>query len=368
MRLVLLEKDIYKLAGREFNIGSPKQLAQLLFEEMKLPITKRTKTGASTDHEVLEELAIKYELPAKIIEQRQLAKLKSTYLDALPEMVNPDTGNIHCSFNQVVAATGRLSSSDPNLQNIPIRTEEGSRIRKAFVPSKPGWKLVCADYSQIELRMLAHFSQDEALQSAFRDGRDIHATVAAEIFETPIEQVTSDQRRIAKTVNFGVIYGQSPIGLSNVLRISKAEAATFIDTYFDRYPGVENYLQGVLAECQETGYARTILGRRRRVEGITRITGRQRNLSERTAINTVIQGSAADLIKRAMLNVHARLKAENHPAKMLLQIHDELMFEAPEDAVESLIPIVRMEMSTALELDVPVVVDINSGDNWLEAK
>ena len=366
-RLERLEQEIYELAGREFNIGSPKQLAEILFTELNLPILKRTKTGPSTNSDVLEQLAIIHELPAKIIEQRQLAKLKGTYLDALPAMVNPQTGNIHCSFNQVVAATGRLSSSDPNLQNIPIRTEEGRLIRRAFVPSVPGWKLVCADYSQIELRMLAHFSQDQALQKAFRDGADIHRTVAAEIFGTPLDQVTRDERRVAKAVNFGVIYGQSPFGLSNVLRIPRGEAADFIEGYFDRYPGVEKYMESLLSECQKTGYARTILGRRRRVEGVTRTKGRQRNLPERTAINMAIQGSAADLIKRAMLGVSARLKAENHPARMLLQIHDELVFETPALAVDSLIPIAREEMSRALELDVPLVVDIKTGDNWLDA-
>ncbi len=368
LRLDELEQEIYKLAGREFNIGSPKQLAEILFTELNLPVVKRTKTGPSTNSDVLEQLAIVHELPAKIIEQRQLAKLKGTYLDALPAMVNPNTGNIHCSFNQVVAATGRLSSSDPNLQNIPIRTEEGRLIRRAFVPSVPGWKLVCADYSQIELRMLAHFSQDPALQKAFREGIDIHRAVAADVFGTPIEQVTSEQRRIAKAVNFGVIYGQTPFGLSSVLRIPRGEAADFIDGYFDRYPGVEKYLESLLVECQKTGYARTILGRRRRVEGVTRTKGRQRNLPERTAINTVIQGSAADLIKRAMLGISERLKAENHPARMLLQIHDELIFETPADTTRSLIPIAREEMSQALNLDVPLVVDIKTGDNWLDAE
>jgi DNA polymerase I len=229
-RLKQLETEIHELAGQEFNIGSPKQLAVILFEEMKLPVTKRTKTGPSTDVEVLEELAIAHELPAKIIEHRQIAKLKGTYLDALPELINPETGNIHCSFNQVVAATGRLSCSDPNLQNIPIRTEEGRQIRRAFVPCESGWKLVCADYSQIELRMLAHFSQDEALQKAFREGVDIHASVAAEIFETHLENVTSEQRRVAKAVNFGVIYGQSPFGLSNALRKDRSKKIT--DAFF----------------------------------------------------------------------------------------------------------------------------------------
>lgn len=367
-RLETLEKEIHEMAGRKFNIGSPKQLSEILFNELKLPVIKKTKTGASTDQEVLEELAVIHDLPAQIIEHRQLAKLKGTYLDALPLLINPETGNIHASFNQVVTATGRLSSSDPNLQNIPIRTEEGRKVRKAFTASKPDWKLLAADYSQIELRMLAHFSGDAALAAAFINGVDIHSAVAADIFSIDVDDVQSDQRRVAKGVNFGVIYGQSPFGLSNALRIPKDEAKDFIDRYFEKYAGVETWMEQVLTEVQNTGYAKTILGRRRRIEGIRRTTGRQRNLPERTAINTVVQGSAADLIKRAMIAIHNRLQTEQHPARMLLQIHDELVFETPTDEIESLSNLVREEMETAIALSVPLAVDIGHATTWLDCK
>ena len=366
-RLEGLMAEIHDLAGREFNIGSPKQLAEVLFEELKLRPVKRTKTGPSTDQDVLEILAGEHPLPAKIIEHRQLAKLKGTYLDALPQMINPETGKIHCSFNQVVAATGRLSSSDPNLQNIPIRTDEGRRVRKAFVPSEPGWKLLCADYSQVELRMLAHFSKDPALVAAFQQGQDIHTAVAAQVFGVDPRDVQPEMRRVAKAVNFGVIYGQSPFGLAAVLGIPQSEAAQFIDGYFATYGEVDRYFHELLAECKRTGYATTILGRRRRISGIISTTGHRRNAAERTAINTVIQGSAADLIKTAMIRIHSRLDDLGRPARMLLQIHDELVFEAPEAEARSLAQLVRTEMQNALELTVPVVVDLRLGDNWLEA-
>jgi DNA polymerase-1 len=367
-RLDELVVEIYGLAGREFNIGSPKQVAEVLFNELKLPVLKRTKTGPSTRQDVLEKLAPLHPLPAKMTEHRHLSKLKGTYLDALPELVNPDTGRIHASFNQVVAATGRLSASSPNLQNIPIRTEEGRRVRKAFTAGHKGWKLVCADYSQIELRMLAHFSHDEAMLYAFREGADIHTAVAAEIFNVGLDDIDSQQRRVAKAVNFGVIYGQSPYGLAETLGIGQADAAEFIDNYFLKYAGVERYLREVLRECAESGYARTILGRRRKISGVRPDAGMQRNLAERTAINTVVQGSAADLIKRAMINLHERLIREQHPANMLLQIHDELIFESPAADVPSLIEMVQTEMTTALELDVPLEIDVSVGDNWLEIK
>lgn len=367
-RLKKIVAEIYEIAGREFNIDSPLQLRKVLFEELKLPIKKKTKTGPSTDQDVLEELALLHPLPAKIIEQRQCSKLKGTYLDALPELIHPRTGRIHCSFNQVVAATGRLSSSDPNLQNIPIRTEEGRRIRKAFIPGEPGWKLVSADYSQIELRMLAHFSQDPVLLDAFARGVDIHTAVAADVYHVAREDVTSEMRRVAKAVNFGVIYGQSPFGLAAALGISTEDAAVFIDQYFARYSGVTQFLEQVLDDCLRSGYARTILGRRRRIEGIRAERNRARTLPERTAINSVIQGSAADLIKQAMIRIFERIRAEQQPGKMLLQIHDELVFESPSEQVESLVTLVRDEMTKALELSVPLAVDVTVGDNWLDGE
>ena len=359
-------REIYQMAGHEFNIDSPIQLRKVLFEEQMLPVRRRTQTGPSTDQEVLEELALIHPLPAKITEHRHLSKLKGTYLDALPNLVNPVTGRIHCSFNQVVAATGRLSSSDPNLQNIPIRTPEGRQIRKAFVPQDAGWKLISADYSQIELRVLAHFSGDAALKSAFAQGIDIHSAVAADVFGVPLAEVTSDQRRVAKAVNFGVIYGQSPFGLAAMLGIEKDVAAKFIEDYFIKYSGVNRFIEETLETVRTTGYAKTILGRRRAIEGIRPTRGPNLNMPERTAINTVIQGSAADLIKRAMIQVQARLRAEQPTARMLLQIHDELVFEAPEAIVTSVVEIVRHEMEHAMTLDVPLDVEVAVGDNWLD--
>lgn len=366
-RLEVLREEIHALAGREFNIDSPVQLREILFTELKLPVYKKTKTGASTDQEVLEQLAIIHPLPAKLIEHRQLTKLKGTYLDALPEMVNPATGRIHTSFSQVVAATGRLSSSDPNLQNIPIRTEEGKLIRQAFIPESGDWKLLCADYSQIELRMLAHFSHDAALMAAFEQGIDIHTAVAAQINQVDPRDVTSEMRRVAKAVNFGVIYGQSPYGLAAALQIPQEEAAAFITGYFSRYSGVSAFLEEILRNCARQGYVETIKGRRRAITGVRPgADGRhQLNLPERTAVNTVIQGSAADLIKLAMIRVDRRLKESDHPARMLLQIHDELVFETPRDRVADLIPLVREEMESALALDVPLKVDMAVGDDWL---
>jgi DNA polymerase I len=368
LRIEELINEIHELADEEFNVDSPKQLSAILFDKLGLPVLKKTKTGASTDQEVLEQLAVMHELPKKVIEHRHLVKLKGTYLDALPKLINPDTGRIHASFNQVVAATGRLSSSNPNLQNIPIRTPEGERIRRAFIPGEPGWKLVCADYSQIELRVLAHFSGDVAMQKAFADGIDIHRAVAAEVFGVAPEDVDSNQRRMAKGVNFGVIYGQSSFGLSAALGISREEATAFIDSYFERYSGVAAFMEATLDECKETGFAKTILGRRRAITGIRPKRKGQLNMPERTAVNTVIQGSAADLIKTAMINIHRTLKAENHPANMLLQIHDELVFETPGSEAESLKELVKTGMETAFTLDVPLTVDIAIGDNWLDAK
>jgi len=367
-----LERQIHEIAGREFNIASPKQLQQILFEEHKLPILKKTKQGGSTDAEVLEELAHLHPLPAKILEYRQYAKLKSTYVDALPLLVHPQTGRVHASFNQVVAATGRLSSSDPNLQNIPVRNESGREIRAAFLPGQPGWKLLAADYSQIELRVLAHFSQDPTLCESFARDEDIHARVASEVYNVALDQVTPEMRRGAKAVNFGVIYGQSPFGLAKQLRIEQSEAARFIDAYFARYRGVDEFLESILEECPRTGYVSTILGRRRAIRGIRHGVSRQRNLPERTAINTVIQGSAADLIKLAMINIHRRLREERSPARMLLQIHDELVFEVPADEVSRLAHLVTEEMSgvrpRGQALSVPLKVDVKTGDNWADCQ
>ncbi|MFO1006415.1 MAG: DNA polymerase I [Planctomycetaceae bacterium] len=367
-RLVGLTTECHELAGHEFNLNSPKQLATILFDELHLPVIKRTKTGPSTDEEVLEELSHKHPLPAKLMEHRMLAKLKGTYIDALPQMINRKTGNVHTSFSQVTAATGRLASTDPNLQNIPVRTEEGRLIRRAFEPSAPGWKLVCLDYSQIELRMLAHFCQDPVMLEAFRQGEDIHRRVASEVYGVPADQVTSDQRRVAKAVNFGVIYGQTSFGLANALGIERSVAETFITEYFQRYAEVEKFMHRTLEEVAHTGFAKTILGRRQAIDGIRPKRFRTLNMPERTAVNTVIQGSAADLVKQAMIHVDRAMRKAQRPARMLLQIHDELVFEAPEAEVASLVELAKREMENALPLNVPVVVDVKVGDNWLDAE
>jgi DNA polymerase-1 len=368
-RLEVIEQEIHALAGRAVNIASPKQLQELLFTELKLPVVKKTaKTGPSTDAEVLEELARVHPLPAKILEHRQYAKLKSTYVDALPRMVCPATGRVHASFHQVVTATGRLSSSDPNLQNIPIRTQEGREIRSAFLPGQDGWLLMAADYSQIELRVLAHFSADAQLCGAFARDEDIHARVAGQVNGVPLDQVTPEMRRAAKAVNFGVIYGQGAFGLARALGIDQEAATKFIDNYFEGYPGIEKFLTRVLAECRENGYARTILGRRRAISGVREGAGRQRNLAERTAVNTVIQGSAADLIKLAMVAIHRRLHKEHLPANMLLQIHDELVFEVRADHLATLADMVREEMEGVYPLSVPLKVDVKAGPDWAVAE
>jgi DNA polymerase-1 len=366
-----IESDIHRLAGREFNIASLKQLRQVLFDEMKLPVQGRTAlTGeASTDQETLERLAARgHELPQKIIEHRQVSKLKGTYVDALPEMVSPRTGRVHASFNQTVAATGRLSASDPNLQNIPARTDQGREIRRAFLPHE-GWQLVTADYSQIELRFLAHLSGDEALRKAFTDDRDIHTLVAADIFKVTETEVTSAQRRVAKTVNFGVIYGMSASGLAMRLSIPRDEAARFIDAYFARYPKVLDYQDRLLANCRKTGAVGTILGRKRMFnpDAIRPNTKyQQRNQAEREAINMEIQGSAADLMKRAMLAVHRKLRDGKLGARMLLSVHDELVFESPPVEVDAVRSLASAEMTGALNLDVPLKVDVGVGPNWLD--
>jgi DNA polymerase-1 len=366
-RVATIEREVHELAGRPFNLGSAAQLRQILFEELKLPVSQKTPGGEpSTAQEVLEELAAIHPLPRLLIQHRQLSKLKGTYLDALPELVHPADGRVHASFNQVVAATGRLSSSDPNLQNIPVRTEDGRQIRQAFVPGEPVWSLLTADYSQIELRIMAHFSKDPALTRAFEADHDIHAAVASRIFGVPESQVDASKRRVAKTVNFGVIYGLSAFGLAARLGISQAEATTFIEAYFKEYEGVDTFITSILESALATGRVETILGRRRAINGIKNTGGRVRNLAERTAINTVIQGSAADLIKRAMIHVDRRLQEEGSPARMLLQIHDELVFECPDHEVRGLARLVEREMTTALNLDVPLKVDLAAGPNWLD--
>ena len=368
-RLKTLQEEIFELAGHEFNIASPKQLQKILFEEQGLPVAKRTKTGPSTDAGVLEDLAQLHDLPAKIIDFRQVSKLKGTYVDSLPEMVHPTTGRVHASFNQGVTATGRLSSSDPNLQNIPVRSEAGREIRSAFVPGQEGWSLLAADYSQIELRVLAHFSSDQQLFEAFANGEDIHARVASQVCGVELGAVTSEMRRKAKAVNFGVIYGQSPFGLAKQLRITPEEAAEFIDAYFGGYPRIEGFLEQVLAECRKNGYVETILGRRRRINGVRSDPGRQKNLAERTAVNTVIQGSAADLIKQAMVRISGRIVEEGLETRMLLQIHDELIFEVPSQSLDNLARLVVDEMVNGVQpLSVPLVVDLKAGANWADAK
>jgi DNA polymerase-1 len=377
-QLIVIEGEIYKAAGHEFNIASPKQLRQVLFDEQKLPTKRKTgvKGEPSTDQETLEELAAegKSPIPGLILQHRQIAKLKGTYVDALPEVVNPRTGRIHASFNQTVAATGRLSSSDPNLQNIPIRRELGRQIRAAFLPEE-GWRLLAADYSQIELRLLAHFCGDAELRRAFAEDRDVHASVASQIFGVAEKDVTAEMRRMAKTVNFGVIYGISAHGLAQRLGIKREEAEKFIDAYFERYPAVKDYQARLLEECRRTGYVGTILGRRREFDrnNIRRdSTYRQRNQTEREAINMEIQGSAADLIKLAMLHVYRRLKGEGRRARMLLQIHDELVFEVPPEEFGPVAALVREEMTTPrereLNLQVPLKVDLAAGPNWLDVE
>jgi len=377
-RLQELAEQIEEIVGHPINIASPKQLAEVLFQEIGLPVLKKTKTGPSTDASVLEQLAEQHPLPRLIVEHRQYAKLKGTYVDSLPELVHPETGRVHCSFNQVVAATGRLSSSDPNLQNIPIRTAEGREIRSAFTAGEPGWRLLAADYSQIELRVLAHYSRDETLCEAFANEQDIHQLVASQVNGVPLDEVTDEQRRGAKAVNFGITYGQSAFGLAKSLGISKEQAAQFISDYFARYPGVSDFMHDTLDTCRQQGYVETLLGRRRAISGVRRIeppkdrlfddrpAPLQLNLPERTAVNTVIQGAAADLIKLAMLAVYRRLKEEKLQAKLILQIHDELVLDAPESEIERLTELVREEMQGVLALRVPLRVDIKTGATWAD--
>jgi len=365
LTLERLTREIYELAGEEFNIGSPKQMAHILFEKLKLPPVKKTKTGYSTDADVLEQLALGHALPAKIIEHRILAKLKSTYADALPLMINSATGRIHTSFNQLVAATGRLSSSAPNLQNIPIRTELGRRIRAAFVP-EPGWRFVAADYSQIELRILAHVSGEESLLAAFRAGEDIHRRTAAEVFGVELAAVTSEQRDVAKTTNFSIIYGVTAFGLSRGLSISPKQAQEFLDRFFERHPKVKAYLERTVAEGRERGFVQTLLGRRRYIPELRSGNPNLRGFAERMATNAPVQGTAADLIKIAMVRMARALTESGLESRMLLQVHDELLFESPEAEVPRLEALARQVMESAMTLDVPLKVDIKTGVDWAQ--
>ncbi|MFK7863373.1 MAG: DNA polymerase I [Pseudohongiellaceae bacterium] len=362
-----LQAEVYALAGEEFNLGSPKQLQTIFYEKLKLPILKKTKTGQpSTAEPVLQELAQDYELPRFILEHRSLSKLKSTYTDKLPLQVNEKSGRIHSSFQQAVAATGRLSSTDPNLQNIPIRTAEGRRVRQAFVANS-GYKLIAADYSQVELRIMAHLSQDPGLLRAFSGAEDVHRATAADVFGVALEEVSAEQRRGAKAINFGLIYGMSAFGLANQLNISRADAQSYVDKYFDKYPGVRTYMEQTQALADEKGYVETLFGRRLYLPGIHAGNGMIRKAAQRTAINAPMQGTAADIIKQAMIDIGHWLRADRLDAKMVLQVHDELVFEVAERDVELLIEGVKFRMTTAASLDVPLVVDVGIGDNWDEA-
>jgi DNA polymerase-1 len=365
-QLQRLEGEIHALAGGAFNINSPKQLGEVLFEKLGLPKGKKTKTGWSTNVEVLTSLAADHEIAARLLDYRSLSKLKNTYADALPKLVNAETGRLHTSFNQAVTATGRLSSSDPNLQNIPIRSTEGRRIREAFVPQE-GWMLLSADYSQVELRVMAHMADVADLKASFAAGEDIHRRTASEIFHVFPELVSDEMRRQAKTINFGVLYGMGAFSLGKDLGISRAEAQQFIDRYFERYPAVLEYLEQKKTEAREYQYVTTLLGRHCAIPEIASKNGAVRSYAERNAINYPIQGSAADIIKLAMVNIDRRLREEQHGSRMLLQVHDELVFEVPPAELEEVSALIKTEMENAVSLDLPLEVDIGTGKNWAEA-
>lgn len=366
-RLETLEREAFDLAGEEFNLGSPKQLGAVLFEKLQLPVIKKTPKGApSTAEEVLQELALDYPLPKVIMEYRGLSKLKSTYTDKLPKMIDPDTGRIHTSYHQAVTATGRLSSSDPNLQNIPIRTEEGRRIRQAFIAPE-GYKVMAADYSQIELRIMAHLSGDEGLQRAFAEGLDVHRATAAEVFGVDVDKVTGEQRRSAKAINFGLIYGMSAFGLGKQLHVGRNEAQQYIDLYFERYPGVQQYMDRTRTQAAEQGYVETLQGRRLYLPEINSRNGMRRQAAERTAINAPMQGTAADIIKRAMIDVSAWLADSGLDARVIMQVHDELVLEVAESCVEQVAEGLKAKMEAAAKLSVPLLVEVGLGNNWDEA-
>ncbi len=359
---------IFEIAGHEFNINSTQQLSKVLFEELSLPAKRKTakKTGYSTDVRVLEELAKIHPLPKSMLEYRQLTKLKSTYVDAIPELINPETGRVHTSFNQAVAATGRLSSTDPNLQNIPIRTAQGREIRKAFIPTDKSHSLLVADYSQVELRILAHYSDDKSLIEAFKEGQDIHSRTASEVYGVKLEEVTPEQRRAAKTANFAIIYGVSAFGLAQQTELNLSESKSFIDTYFDRYPGIRKYMDSTISAAKDDGYVTTLLGRRRYLPDLHSSNHQVRSFAERTAINTPVQGTAADIIKLAMIKIDKAISGMK--SKMVLQVHDELVFDAHNDELEELRDIVTKNMTKAYKLKVPLTIDLGIGPNWLEAK
>jgi len=362
-----LQEEVFAIAGEEFNLGSPKQLQSILYEKLELPVLKKTKTGQpSTAEPVLQELAEQYDLPHLILEHRSLSKLKSTYTDKLPLQVQETTGRIHSTFQQAVAATGRLSSTDPNLQNIPIRSEAGRRVRTAFVPAE-GYTLMAADYSQVELRIMAHLSRDRGLVSSFRSDEDVHKATAADVFNTPLSKVTRDQRRSAKAINFGLIYGMSAFGLANQLKVSRGEAQEYVDRYFEKYPGVRVFMDETRALADEKGYVETIFGRRLYLPDIHAGNAMLRRAAQRTAINAPMQGSAADIIKRSMIDIHNWLLQTDLDARMVLQVHDELIFEVSNNDLELLSEGVKFRMVTAASLDVPLVVDVGSGKSWEEA-
>jgi DNA polymerase I len=370
-RLVELEREIHALVGHPFNIGSPKQLGEVLFDELALPGGRKSKTGAyGTDAAVLEELALTHDLPARVLDWRQLAKLKSTYADALMGEINPQTGRVHTTFALAATLTGRLSSTDPNLQNIPIRTEEGRKIRRAFV-AEPGHVLISADYSQIELRLAAEIGDVGPLKDAFRNGDDIHALTASQVFNVPMAEMTGEIRRRAKAINFGIMYGMSAFGLAQRLQIPQGEAAEYIKAYFARFPGIRAYMDRVKAECRERGYVETLFGRRCYIPGIKDTNPARRGYAEREAINAPLQGTAADIIKRAMIRIPAALAREGLRTRMLLQVHDELVFEAPEDETERGAAVIRDVMEGAcapvLKLSVPLVVETGAAHNWDDA-
>ena len=367
VRIIDLEKQAWELAGQEFNLASPKQLGEILFTKLEIPVLKKTAKGApSTKEEVLQELALDYPLPKVLLEHRGLAKLKSTYTDKLPTMINRATKRIHTSYHQSGTATGRLSSSDPNLQNIPVRNAEGRRVRQAFIAGQ-GKKMVAADYSQIELRIMAHLSEDPSLVAAFAAGQDIHRATAAEVFATDPDAVTADQRRSAKAINFGLIYGMSAFGLARQLNIGRKQAAEYIDTYFDRYPGVLSYMNNVRSSAAEQGYVETFFGRRLYLPEINSRNGMRRQAAERTAINAPMQGTAADIIKLAMISVDDWLQHSGLTSVMIMQVHDELILEVPEHELKQVTEGLAERMENAASLKVPLVVDVGVGNNWDEA-